>query len=87
MKLKRDRLRQQVDKLTARALERWDAAELECGPTRSRDRRHALERVGTGFRAHPPADPGTTAQSVFTNLRRRAPDWTNQGVKLRSRVN
>jgi len=33
------------------------------------------------------ADPGTTAQSVFTNLRRRAPDWTNRGVKLRSRVN
>ena len=30
------------------------------------------------------ADPGATARSVFTSLRRRAPDWTNQGVKLKS---
>ena len=26
------------------------------------------------------ADPGPTARSVFTSLRRRAPGWTNRGV-------
>ena len=29
-----------------------------------------------------PESASTTARSVFTSLRRRAPDWTNQGVKL-----
>jgi len=32
------------------------------------------------------ADPGTTAQSVFLNPRRRAPDWTKQGVKLTTKL-
>ena len=32
------------------------------------------------------ADPGTTARFVFLNPRRRAPDWTNQGVKLNGKL-
>ena len=56
-----------------------------CGPRWKRDPDRSAGRAGTTESEVNPevrADPGTTARSVFTSLRRRAPDWTNQGVKL-----
>ena len=56
------------------------------------DRRQGLQRSETALfiGGHAPfgvcgADPGTTARSVFTSLRRRALDWTSQGVRLTKR--
>ncbi len=51
------------------------------GPSGARNRALLVVLWRAGLRT---ADPGTSAQSVFTSLRRRAPDWTYQGGRLKA---